>query len=456
MLHLVLADRNEVRTVDDDVGGHQHGISEQADTGVDALLHFLLVRHRPLQQAHVRHRAENPGEFGNLGNIGLAEEDGAVGVESEGQVIQGDVQRVLPQCFRVVDGRQGVIVGDEIEALRLVLQGDVLANGAEVVAEVQLARRLDAAEDALGRGSGGHVDQSRDDRLAASFCERYPGNARRSSRLNNAAVALYNRPFYRVVCSLQGARDMDRVTEILMTALKEALLDPSSEHRLYRSGKLEGLFPGKIGFSGEAAAQALRDGLLEIARTETKGKTVLDWVRLTARGVDFVHEQESPVAALHELRDLLRANQRAIPVWLDDMRAGLAAFDQRLALDTQKWMQRLDALTLRVDAALKHLEAAKPLIPPELASSQPWVVDAVNYLDRRHDGGAPEDCPLPELFNALARQHPGLSIGAFHEGLKRLSERRVVQLSPAMGLLNLSQPEFALLRDGEVLYFAGR
>src|SRR5438132_1936110 len=114
---------------------------------------------------------------------------------------------------------------------------------------------------------------------------------------------------------------MDRVTESLMTALKEALLDPGGEHRLYKSGKLEGLFPGKTGTSGEAAARALRDGLLDVVRTETKGKTVLDWVRLTARGVDFVHEQESPVHALHELRDTLRANQRALPTWFDDMRA---------------------------------------------------------------------------------------------------------------------------------------
>ena len=249
---------------------------------------------------------------------------------------------------------------------------------------------------------------------------------------------------------------MDRVTEILMAALKEALLDPAGEHRLYRSGKLEGLFPGKTGTSGEAAARALRDELLEAVRTETKGKTVIDWVRLTARGVDYVHEQESPIHALHELRDTLRANQRAIPLWLDDMRDGLAALDQRLTYDSTRWMQRLDALTLRVEAALKRLEAAKPQLPEELASASPWVVDAVNYLDRRHNGGAPGDCPLPELFKALLQNHNELSIGSFHEGLKKLSERRVVRLVPAVSITVLPQPEFALLRDGDVLYYAGR
>ena len=249
---------------------------------------------------------------------------------------------------------------------------------------------------------------------------------------------------------------MDRVTETLMTALKEALLEPGGEHRLFKSGKLEGLFPGKTGSAGEAAAQALREGLLEVVRTETKGKTVLDWVKVTPRGVDFVHAQESPVHALHELRDTLRVNQQAVPIWLDDMRATLAALDQRLALDAQKWVQRLSALTLRVEAALKSFEEAKPAIPPELISAHPWVIDAVNYLDRRRESGAQGDCPLPELFNSLARLHTSLSIGVFHEGLKQLRERRVVRMSPAARLIDLPQPEFALLRDGEVLYYAAR
>ena len=46
-----------------------------------------------------------------------------------------------------MDRGQGVVVGDEVEALALVLQGDVLLDGAEVVAQVQLAGRLHAAEE---------------------------------------------------------------------------------------------------------------------------------------------------------------------------------------------------------------------------------------------------------------------------------------------------------------------
>ena len=243
---------------------------------------------------------------------------------------------------------------------------------------------------------------------------------------------------------------MDRSTEALVQALRQALAAPG-EQRLYRSGKLDGLFPGRTGANGEAAARALADGLLEVVRTEARGKTVVEWVRLTPRGVDFLHDTESPVAALHELRDVLRLNRQAVPAWLAEVRGGLQAMDARLSADIQKWEQRLEALTRRVEAALRRLEAAAPLLPPETAAAYPWAIDALNYLDRRRG-----DCPLPELFAATARMHPELSISAFHEGLRRLHERRALRLAPPDGPGELPQPEYALFDGGAVLYFAGR
>ena len=113
---------------------------------------------------------------------------------------------------------------------------------------------------------------------------------------------------------------MDRSTQILVEALQQALAH-GEDQRLYKSGKLEGLFPGRTGPAGDAAAQALRDGLLEVVRAEARGRTTIEWVRLTPRGVDFLHDHQSPAAALNELRHALRLNQQAVPVWLEEMRA---------------------------------------------------------------------------------------------------------------------------------------
>src|SRR5207248_9424019 len=139
-------------------------------------------------------------------------------------------------------------------------------------------------------------------------------------------------------------------------------------------------------------------------------------VRLTPRGVEYLHEHQSPVRALHDLRETLRHNQDAVPAWLAEMRTGLRTLDERLTAEAEQWTRRLDALTRRVEDVLRRIEEATPVLPKELVEQHAWAVDAVNYLDRRKNGGAPGDCPLPELFAALSRQHPALSVSAFHDG----------------------------------------
>jgi hypothetical protein len=254
---------------------------------------------------------------------------------------------------------------------------------------------------------------------------------------------------------------MVHLEQSLTAALRQALAEPG-EQRLYRAGKLTGLFASRTGAHGTAAVQALRDGLLEIVRSENKGKTVIDWVRLTPRGVEFLHEHESPLCALQELRATLRLNQQAVPVWLTDMRGALQAMEERLAADASKWLERLDALARRVDETLRRLEQSAPLLPPEIAEAHSWAIDALNYLDRRRLAAGPSAngdvsaCPLPELFAALLRQHPDLSLHVYHEGLRRLHERRLVQLQPAASLADLPQPEYALLEGAAVFYYVAR
>src|SRR2546430_1785478 len=75
----------------------------------------------------------------------------------------------------------------------------------------------------------------------------------------------------------------DKVIETLVEALKQSLAEPGDQ-RLYRSGKLPGLFAARNGLSLEAATRAIQDGLLEVVRTDAKGKSETEWVRLTAGG----------------------------------------------------------------------------------------------------------------------------------------------------------------------------
>jgi hypothetical protein len=95
-----------------------------------------------------------------------------------------------------------------------------------------------------------------------------------------------------------------------------------------------------------------------------------------------------------------------------------------------------------------------PYLPDDVAGAVPWAADALDYLERRKSGGTAAPCPLPELFAALAGRNGDFPITAFHEGLRRLHERRVVSLLPCTADGGeMAQPEFAVLVNGSVLYY---
>lgn len=248
----------------------------------------------------------------------------------------------------------------------------------------------------------------------------------------------------------------DKLTVILVEALKQAMASPA-EQRLYKSGKLEGLFPSRSGANAEAAGRAVRDGLLEVVRTETKGKTTSEWVRLTPVGVAFLHEHESPIRAMEELRDVLQTTREGMPIWLAEMRRDLLALGTRLTDEVQRWTHRLEALSQRVEEGLRRAEMHRPHLPDGMATAPPWALEALAYLDQRKNGGAIGDCSLPELFAAIRRQHGDLSLTDFHDGLRRLNDWHAVQLKPFAGAPSeLPEPEFALPAGAHVLYYVTR
>jgi hypothetical protein len=248
---------------------------------------------------------------------------------------------------------------------------------------------------------------------------------------------------------------MDKITELLIVALKQAMAGPG-EQRLFRMGKLPGLFPSRAGAGAETAARALRDGMLEVVRTETRGKTTVEWVRPTPRGVDFLHQHESPVRAMQELRAVLGINQEGIPAWVAEIRQNLQALAARLTEEAQAIAHRLDALSQRVAEGLKRAEGLAPALPDGTAAAVPWGQEALDYLDRRRAGGIPGQCPLPELFAALREKHTELTVKDFHAGLRRLHDRGVLRLLPFEGTGELPEPEYALLDGAAVYYYAGR
>ncbi|WP_171474963.1 hypothetical protein [Frigoriglobus tundricola] len=243
-----------------------------------------------------------------------------------------------------------------------------------------------------------------------------------------------------------------RRIELLLDALKAAIAVPG-EHRLFRAGKLPGLFAARAGLAAEAALQAVRDGLLETARTETKGKLVTEWVRATPRAVLFVTEHDSTRSILRELKDVLNATRAGVPAFLADTKAELAALSAAFEARATAMLTRLDDLAKRCEAALRRAETTGSAVTEPVARVVPWAIDALEYLDRRGTSGATGTCPLSELFHAVCLNSPDLTLPAFHDGIKRLHDVRAVRLMPAA---EMDEPEYAVVVDGKLMYLVDR
>ncbi len=240
---------------------------------------------------------------------------------------------------------------------------------------------------------------------------------------------------------------MDPVHAILLEALRTAARQ-DGELRLYRSGKLPGLLPARTAAHVQAATQAVRDGLIEVVRTETRGKTTVEFIRVTPRAIDYLLQHDSPARAMDELRDALAVNAEHLPAWIADLRQELDALSRRLLDEVTRIGQRLDRLAAHVEAVLEKSAQQQKTAPA------PWTHAAIDYLTRRPQTTGQPLCPLPELFAALTGRHGDLSIRDFHAGLRRLQEDGLVQLLPHTAADGPPEPEFALPDGSAVLYYA--
>ena len=248
---------------------------------------------------------------------------------------------------------------------------------------------------------------------------------------------------------IPDSRQQAARTDALLDALKTALAVPG-EHRLFRSGKLPGLFASRVGVAADASLFAITNGLLESVRTEVRGKVVTEWVKATPRAVDYVHENDSSRAVLRELRTMLAVTRDGIPAWLEEARRDLDSLSTRLETRTAAILKSLEDLTQRVEAALRRAETSAPGVHGPVADVVPWAVDALEYLDRRAAAGSPPECTLQELFHAVLAKHPTLHVSTFQDGMRRLHDLRALRLyGDPTG--PVAEPEYALVVEGRIV-----
>lgn len=115
----------------------------------------------------------------------------------------------------------------------------------------------------------------------------------------------------------------------------------------------------------------------------------------------------------------------------------------------------------RDDCVFYHsLEKLAGLISLKLGSS---LVDDVAspakhifiLLREWSDAGRAGDCQLYHLYQQLSSRYPGITPGVFHDALRNLRQKKLIELHPWTGpLYEIPKPELALMAGHEIACYA--
>jgi hypothetical protein len=232
----------------------------------------------------------------------------------------------------------------------------------------------------------------------------------------------------------------DKSTSLIVEALGKALAEPVGSP-LHTGKAGTGLFP--VTAIGKQAAQRCKDeSLLQVVRTEAKGKTVHEICAITEKGLAYLLAQVSPKQVLEDLLRALTERRNQVGDLVETARQTQATFD---------------ALKEAIEKVLHQLARAHDGSGPFafVNGSETWQVTVLSFLRQWQADHASEDCSLAELFQQARKTVPALSIGHFHDGVRRLHEREQIYLHPWTGpLYDLPEPAYALLAGHEIAYYA--
>lgn len=154
VLLLVLAHRNKIRLIQQDIRRHQRGIGKQAAVDIVGIFcTFILELRHAAQLAEHGIAVEHPAEFCVLMHMALDEQHVLLRVQTAGDILRQLLHCAATQVCRVLPDGNGVKVRHKVIAIEFLCTVAPVPDRAEVGAERQVARRLDAGKHTLARRS---------------------------------------------------------------------------------------------------------------------------------------------------------------------------------------------------------------------------------------------------------------------------------------------------------------
>jgi hypothetical protein len=229
----------------------------------------------------------------------------------------------------------------------------------------------------------------------------------------------------------------------------EALLRAAADPRplkLHGTKASPGIFLSSTPPAKSAAKRCLDSGWLEsTGGFSGKGKTAKETYRVTAAGIDFALEN-APEAKL--LGDLLAA--------ADGQQQTLRHLADALDL-TRQAAEAQNKLLLELKRNKRAAAGAEGLVRGEIvakSSDGAWLQKIVDYVRVYRRDHPHRSCSFAELYRRVAEPE-GMTIGQFHDGLRRLSRERKISLEPWTGAMSdLEEDHLALVLAKETKFYA--
>jgi hypothetical protein len=218
---------------------------------------------------------------------------------------------------------------------------------------------------------------------------------------------------------------------------------------------------------------------LEATGEFVRGKTKKELYRIAPAGLKQVLERSDSSALLQGLTDslkMLAAGTNGVPSAFTDGVGHLIHKLDTLKADVQNTVAEasrpLEAIrtTLQllqeniggvlnrmkpvdVDELTRKLTAVRPGSPPA-ATLEDWGQEVVRLVTEQKQRHAFQRLTLPEVFERLRGRRPDLTLGQFHDGLRRLQDEKRIRLSPyTQALATIDDPRNALFLDREVKFY---
>lgn len=257
--------------------------------------------------------------------------------------------------------------------------------------------------------------------------------------------------------------------ELIFEALERALADPTPR-KLHGTKANPGIFLSSSVAAKRAAQRCLDQHLIAVCdELRTKSK-VTPLYGLAPAGIGYLLEQAPAQRLLTATRDTA------------DRLVDVVTGCQQTLVGVQRQMARLQEVVQAASARLsvpnidqmlatvagRHAtSSASPdgARPPHGTKSPDGAQDraandaALASLTFEHIQQHTRQAPLrplalPQLWERVRAQRPGLSLGAFHDALRSLAAAGRIRLSPfTQAMYQLAEPECAMIVGREIMYY---